>query len=94
VDTVIFDKTGTLTNGIFKVTSIISKSGFTEEEVLQYGAYAEYHSTHPIAVSIRNRYLEDESKQGSTRNRSPAYGTSRFGSKYRWRKKYSGGNLA
>ncbi|MDD3168663.1 MAG: heavy metal translocating P-type ATPase [Eubacteriales bacterium] len=61
VDTVIFDKTGTLTNGIFKVTNIISQAGFTKEEVLQYGAYAEYHSTHPIAVSIRNRYLEDAS---------------------------------
>lgn len=63
VDTVIFDKTGTLTNGIFKVTNIISKSGFTPEEVLQYGAYAEYHSTHPIAVSIRKRFLEDASNR-------------------------------
>ncbi len=59
VDTVIFDKTGTLTNGIFKVTNIINQNGFTKEEVLQYGAYAEYHSTHPIAVSIKNRYLEN-----------------------------------
>ncbi|HVI41240.1 MAG TPA: heavy metal translocating P-type ATPase, partial [Anaerovoracaceae bacterium] len=59
VDTVIFDKTGTLTNGIFKVTGIINHNGFTKEEVLKYGAYAEYHSTHPIAVSIKNRYCED-----------------------------------
>jgi Cd2+/Zn2+-exporting ATPase len=59
VDTVIFDKTGTLTNGIFKVTNIINQDGFTKEEVLQYGAYAEYHSTHPIAVSIKYRYLEN-----------------------------------
>lgn len=59
VDTVIFDKTGTLTSGIFKVTEIISHNGYTKEEVLEYGAYAEYYSTHPIAVSIKNRYLED-----------------------------------
>lgn len=59
VDTVIFDKTGTLTNGIFKVTNIINQNGFTKEDVLLYGAYAEYHSTHPIAVSIKNRYLEN-----------------------------------
>lgn len=59
VDTVIFDKTGTLTNGIFKVTGMINDNGYTKEEVLKYGAYAEHHSTHPIAVSIKNRYRED-----------------------------------
>jgi Cd2+/Zn2+-exporting ATPase len=58
VDMVVFDKTGTLTTGIFKVTDITGRNGFTEEEVLKYGAYAEYHSTHPIAVSIKNKYLE------------------------------------
>lgn len=58
-DTVIFDKTGTLTTGVFKVKEVISRNGFTKEEVLQYGAYAEYHSTHPIAVSIKAKYLED-----------------------------------
>lgn len=59
VDTVIFDKTGTLTSGVFKVTGIASQEGFTEEEVLRYAAYAEFHSTHPIAVSIKKRYRED-----------------------------------
>ncbi len=58
-DTVIFDKTGTLTTGIFKVTDVIGRNGFTKEEVLKYGAYAEYHSTHPIAVSIKAKYLEN-----------------------------------
>jgi Cd2+/Zn2+-exporting ATPase len=61
VDAVIFDKTGTLTSGVFKVTDIISNNGFSKEEVLEYGAYAEYHSTHPIAVSIKNKYLENPS---------------------------------
>jgi len=63
VDTVIFDKTGTLTNGIFKVTGIINQNGYTKEELLKYGAYAEYHSTHPIAVSIKNRYCEDQANR-------------------------------
>lgn len=58
VDTVIFDKTGTLTTGIFKVSEIINQNGFTKEEVLKYAAYAEYHSTHPIAVSIKNKFME------------------------------------
>jgi len=58
VDTVIFDKTGTLTSGVFKVTDVINRNGFTREEVLKYGAYAEYHSTHPIAASVKTRYCE------------------------------------
>ncbi|HWQ79193.1 MAG TPA: heavy metal translocating P-type ATPase, partial [Anaerovoracaceae bacterium] len=63
VDTVIFDKTGTLTTGIFKVTEIRNQNGFTKDEILKYGAYAEYHSTHPIAVSIKNKYLEDPANE-------------------------------
>lgn len=59
VDTVVFDKTGTLTSGIFKVTNITSNDGFTRDDVLKYAAYAEYHSNHPIAVSIKNKYGED-----------------------------------
>jgi len=63
IDTVIFDKTGTLTSGVFRVTNIVSCDGYTEEEVLKYAAHAEYHSTHPIAVSIRKRYCEDLSNE-------------------------------
>ncbi|MEL7654578.1 MAG: heavy metal translocating P-type ATPase [Bacillota bacterium] len=59
VDTVVFDKTGTLTDGVFRVTKVITKNGYTEEEILKYGAYAEYHSTHPIAVSIKNKFSKD-----------------------------------
>jgi Zn2+/Cd2+-exporting ATPase len=56
VDTVVFDKTGTLTKGVFKVTSIISNNGFGKEELLEYAAYAESYSTHPIASSILKAY--------------------------------------
>ncbi len=59
VSAVIFDKTGTLTTGVFKVTKVINQAGYTKDEVLKYGAYAEHNSTHPIAVSIKNRYCEN-----------------------------------
>ena len=51
--TVVFDKTGTLTMGHFEVTAV-HHSPLSEEELLEYAALAEYSSSHPIAVSIRN----------------------------------------
>lgn len=56
VQTVVFDKTGTLTKGIFKVTEIVSTSTFSESELLEYAAYAESYSNHPIAASIQKAY--------------------------------------
>lgn len=53
---VVFDKTGTLTKGIFTVTGIHPQGRFTRNELLEYAASAEIHSTHPIAVSIRSAY--------------------------------------
>jgi Zn2+/Cd2+-exporting ATPase len=54
---VVFDKTGTLTKGAFTVTSIQPKAaGVSQEELLRYAAYAEIHSNHPIAHSIRAAY--------------------------------------
>jgi Cd2+/Zn2+-exporting ATPase len=58
VDTVVFDKTGTLTRGVFSVESIEPSGGFAEKELLEYAAYAESASTHPIAVSIVGKYGE------------------------------------
>jgi Zn2+/Cd2+-exporting ATPase len=64
---VVFDKTGTLTKGVFEVNSIHAAPGFSEEEVLEYAAYAEVHSNHPIADSIRKAFpgkiLEDRLKE-------------------------------
>lgn len=57
VDTVVFDKTGTLTKGVFKVTKV-SPVGISEEELIEYAAYAEANSNHPIAKSIVNYYKE------------------------------------
>ncbi|MDF2558173.1 MAG: heavy metal translocating P-type ATPase [Bacillales bacterium] len=58
VDTVVFDKTGTLTKGSFSVTKIQAVGDFTETEILQTAAYAEFFSNHPIAVSIMAKYEE------------------------------------
>ena len=69
--TVVFDKTGTITQGVFEVCGIHSdtcdaescpvKSGHPvytkkEEELLEYAALAECHSTHPISISLQKAY--------------------------------------
>lgn len=56
VKTVVFDKTGTLTKGEFKVAEITTANGFSKEVVLEYAAYTEAHSNHPIAKSILEAY--------------------------------------
>jgi Cd2+/Zn2+-exporting ATPase len=56
VDTVVFDKTGTLTRGVFKVTKIMVTGPVSDSDLLEYAAYAESYSNHPIAVSIKNAY--------------------------------------
>ncbi|MEW9077173.1 heavy metal translocating P-type ATPase [Terrisporobacter glycolicus] len=55
VDTVVFDKTGTLTKGVFEVTKVVTKD-IKEEELVEYAAYAESNSNHPIAKSIVSFY--------------------------------------
>lgn len=56
VETVVFDKTGTLTKGVFKVTAVNTQNGFTNEKLIEYTAYAESYSNHPIALSIISAY--------------------------------------
>ncbi|MBC3796143.1 cadmium-translocating P-type ATPase [Acetobacterium tundrae] len=56
VETVVFDKTGTLTKGVFKVTQTNPQNAYTKAELLEYAAYAESYSNHPIAQSITNAY--------------------------------------
>ena len=55
VDTVVFDKTGTLTKGVFEVVGI-HHTEMEKEQLLAYAALAESHSSHPIAVSIREAW--------------------------------------
>ena len=53
---VVFDKTGTLTKGVFDVTGIYPGRDFTEDELLEYAAYAESYSNHPISKSLKISY--------------------------------------
>ncbi|GKX64810.1 heavy metal translocating P-type ATPase [Inconstantimicrobium mannanitabidum] len=62
VETIVFDKTGTLTKGVFKVTEINSQEGITKEQLLEYAAFAESYSTHPIGLSILARYNKEIDK--------------------------------
>lgn len=52
---VVFDKTGTLTKGVFEVTAL-HHNKLEEEKILEYAAYAECASSHPISKSIRSAY--------------------------------------
>jgi len=59
VTEIVFDKTGTLTKGEFSVSKVESYNGFKKNEILAKAAYAESHSTHPIAKSILEAYEQD-----------------------------------
>lgn len=61
-DTILMDKTGTLTKGTFNVTKIISES-MPSEKLLEYCAYAEFYSTHPISLSIEKAYGKEIQKE-------------------------------
>lgn len=61
VKTVVFDKTGTLTKGSFEVTDILP-IGVSADELLQTAAYAQCHSSHPIAHSLLEAWGKDIDK--------------------------------
>ena len=75
VKTVVMDKTGTLTEGKFAVARIESAGELTENRLLELAAYAELHSSHPIADSIKEAYgktiAEDRT---ATTNDIPGHG--------------------
>ena len=76
VGTVVFDKTGTLTHGEFEVSAVHSdscESELTDDSILQttnlnlqasnllhLAAHVERYSTHPIAVSLKNAYPNEQ----------------------------------
>ncbi len=61
---VVCDKTGTLTKGVFEVTDKETAVGFSEEQLIEYAAYVECYSNHPISKSLREAYGQeiDESR--------------------------------
>ena len=52
---VVFDKTGTMTQGVFRVSGIHHNT-VPEEQLLEYAALAECHSSHPISKSLKSAY--------------------------------------
>ena len=58
---VAFDKTGTMTKGIFEVTTIHNNK-LSKEELLEYAAYGEIFSSHPIGKSIIKEYGKELDK--------------------------------
>lgn len=57
VDCVAFDKTGTLTKGVLDVSLVLPKDASVSQNLLlEYAAYAESASSHPIAVAIVRAY--------------------------------------
>lgn len=52
---IVFDKTGTLTKGVFNVQEIHAEE-ISEEELLEWAAYAESYSNHPISLSLKRAY--------------------------------------
>ena len=77
-ETVVMDKTGTLTKGSFEVSDIVSKSNvrvqkeqdngckestWLEEKILEFAAYAECYSNHPISKSLQRAYGKEIRKE-------------------------------
>ena len=52
---VVFDKTGTMTKGVFEVNGI-HHSTIENEKLLEYAAFAESASSHPISKSLQRAY--------------------------------------
>lgn len=56
---IVFDKTGTLTKGIFAVTAIHPEQ-VDENTLLHLAAHVERYSSHPIAISLREAYPNEQ----------------------------------
>ncbi len=56
---VVFDKTGTLTKGEFVVTAVHPHE-ISENHLLHIAAHVERYSTHPIAISLKNAYPNED----------------------------------
>lgn len=59
IKTIVFDKTGTLTEGVFEVVAIQPEL-FDEDKLLHLAAHVERYSTHPIAISLKNAYGNED----------------------------------
>ena len=64
IQAAVFDKTGTLTKGNFKVTEIHPKQGVSEDRIKRVASLCEAHSSHPIALSIKEAFGETVIENG------------------------------
>lgn len=55
---IVLDKTGTITEGHPALTSIITATGYNQDQVLQFAASLEKHSEHPLAEAVLNAAKE------------------------------------
>ena len=55
VGTIVFDKTGTLTKGEYAISNL-QPHNITEEKLLEYAAYGEYYTSHPLKKTILEYY--------------------------------------
>ena len=74
VSTVVLDKTGTVTRGVFRVMETVPRNGSDPDEVLRWAAFAEAHSTHPVARSIREAYGREIDAEVTTVHEAKGYG--------------------
>ncbi len=70
VDTIVCDKTGTLTKGKFEVMQVNTTTD--EKQFMEYVAYAESNSHHPIAQSILKTYDQKIDRARMTLNEEVA----------------------
>ncbi len=59
LDIVAFDKTGTLTEGVFEVCDI-HPDKITPDELLHLAAHVERYSSHPIAISLKQAFANED----------------------------------
>lgn len=63
---VVFDKTGTMTKGVFEVSEICPQGDVSNDKLLEYAAFAECYSSHPISKSLQKAYAKDIDKNTVT----------------------------
>ena len=61
-NTIIFDKTGTLTKGVFEVVKVVPFNGIEKQNLIELAAKAEHYSNHPIALSLKQAYKNNETE--------------------------------
>jgi len=59
IKAILFDKTGTLTEGRLEISNIISKKGFSQEDIISVATSLEKKSKHPIAKAFKEYSLKN-----------------------------------